>query len=96
MSNKILQLHAKFQAARKRQANEKTSISDRMKQNAKSRNIGIGPNVKALIDIFGNTMKDIFNDPVVTDDNGEIDWDSDISFNDEFHYATASPPTTPK
>ena len=67
-----------------------------MRNRAKDRNVGIGPNVRALFDILGDTMEEALYEPLSIDEEEEIDWDDiDVTLGDEFHDATTSPPSSP-
>ena len=66
-----------------------------MRDNAQAKQVGIGPNVKALIDILGDTMEEVIFKPI--EEEEDIDWDNiDVTLADEFHDANTSQPSTPK
>ena len=68
-----------------------------MKQYAKNKRVNFGPSVRALIDIMGDTMESV----IFEDDQDEQsisfldDEELDVTVQDEFHDAAASPPTSP-
>ena len=97
MVNKILAVYAKYQASRKNQFNDKRNIAERIRNTARQRQVGIGPNVRALIDIMGDTMEEIIFDNADEDVDSTIAWDEiDVTLEEDFHDASTSPPNTPR
>ena len=66
-----------------------------MRRNAANRNVGLGPNIRALMDIMGDSVEELFCIPVLSDKEDSTIDDIDVTINDEFHDASTSPPSTP-
>ena len=54
----------------------------KMQDKADKKNLKFGPQVKLLMDVLGETMDDIINEPTIADDDEEIDIENEL---DEFH-----------
>ena len=100
--SQLLREHAKHQLARRKRLSPRT-FADRMQKMAKAKRVGMGPTVKALIDVIGETLDSVMYDDyddetTVTfiDDNLDITLDEQA---DEFHDASGeqqTPPSSPE
>ena len=97
MIEKILRYHAQHQARRALKLTGKT-IAQRMEQLAKNRRLGLGPTVRALFDVVGETLESVmFEDEEETIDTmQDLEDELDAQFQEEFHDANRSPPSSPQ